>query len=266
MDGLAGRGPGGSARVVAVCNLKGGAGKSTLAVNLACAFAELGGDVSLVDNDEQGTAATWARAGRLPIRCVHLPLPSAEALEVWLQRFHALRVGPNVLVVDFPATVAVALGAALLAASAVLIPCAPNELEIAATRRMMRHVARLRAERRADPPTVLVVPNRVGEPGAGSLKEARARLAALGEELAPAIGAHPEYAQAFAARRWVGDLHPGSAAHRELMALGGFVCDRFEAPVPTSAWPTPRGWAPRPLLDWATRWASGSSASAGAAH
>jgi chromosome partitioning protein len=264
MDGPAGYGPGGSARVVAVCNLKGGAGKSTLAVNLACAFAELGGTVSLVDNDEQGTAATWAKAGRLPIRCVHLPLPSAEALESWLQRFHALRVGPNVLVVDFPATVAVALGAALLAASTVLVPCAPNELEIVATRRMMRHVARLRAERRADPPTVLVVPNRVGEPWAGSLKEARARLAALGEELAPAIGAHPEYARAFAERRWVGDLHPGSAAHRELLALANLVCDRFEAPVPALGRSATRGWWPRPLVGWATRWAGGLGAGAGA--
>ena len=31
-----------TAYVVAVCNLKGGTGKSTLSVNLACAFTELG--------------------------------------------------------------------------------------------------------------------------------------------------------------------------------------------------------------------------------
>ncbi len=251
------------ARVVAVCNLKGGAGKSTLAVNLACAFAALGGDVTLVDNDEQGTAAAWARKGRLPIRCAHLPLPSADGLGPWLRQLQALRAGPNVLVVDFPATVDVALGAALMVASTVLVPCAPNGIELAATRRMMRHVARLRAVRRADPPTVLVVPNRVGGFGAGDTGAAVARLAALGEELAPPISARPEYEQAFAAGRWVGDLFPDSAPHRELLGLARFVCDRFEAPVPVPARAAGWAWTPRFLAGWAPRRAMGPGAVAG---
>ncbi len=54
------------ARIIAVGNLKGGVGKSTLAVNLAC---QLAGSlrVHLVDADAQATAAEWLAGGSLPI-------------------------------------------------------------------------------------------------------------------------------------------------------------------------------------------------------
>jgi chromosome partitioning protein len=244
--------------VVAVCNLKGGVGKSTLAVNLACALTTFGGGIVLLDNDEQGSTAAWAAAGRLPVRCVHLPLPRLEDLSSWMSRLAALRVGPSVVVVDTPSTVALALGATLLAASTILIPCAPTDLEIAATRRMLWHIERLRDQRADDPPTVLIVPNRVGGEGTGDPAGRLGRLAGLGEELAPAIGARPEYTRAFSVGRWVGDCCPGSLAEREMLALAGVVCDRFSMPVLPSR-PTRRppaaglARALLPGLAWAVR-------------
>jgi hypothetical protein len=46
--------------VIAIGNLKGGTGKSTIAVNLACALAEGGDTVVLVDADGQATATECA--------------------------------------------------------------------------------------------------------------------------------------------------------------------------------------------------------------
>ena len=50
-------------RIIAVGNLKGGTGKSTIAVNLACRLAEKQRSVLLIDADPQGTAAAWLRDG-----------------------------------------------------------------------------------------------------------------------------------------------------------------------------------------------------------
>ncbi len=52
---------------VAVGSLKGGVGKTTVAVNLACALAGTVSTVVLVDLDAQSTATEWLEAGHLPI-------------------------------------------------------------------------------------------------------------------------------------------------------------------------------------------------------
>ena len=91
-----------AAHVVAVCNLKGGTGKSTLSVNIACALATRGLNIALVDNDEQASAALWASAGRLPVSCRRLPLARLEDARPWLQVLLGLRARHDVVLLNFP--------------------------------------------------------------------------------------------------------------------------------------------------------------------
>ena len=237
------------AHLVAVCNLKGGTGKSTLSVNLACALSEGGAAVALVDNDEQGSSSLWAGAGKLPVRCLHLPLLRAEGFAPWMRQLVELRAGHDILVVDFPAGVAPALAATLLMSSAVLVPCAPSGIEVAATRRMTRHLARLRAERPADPPAVMIVPTRVGEGGL-TASGFRERLAAFGEELAPAVPLDATFDAAYASGDWVGGHAPGSVAHAEVAASrpssAAASPSACRPPGRRCAWRPPTGRHPRP--------------------
>ncbi|MGH6916933.1 MAG: ParA family protein, partial [Geminicoccaceae bacterium] len=63
-------------KLIAVGNLKGGTGKSTIAVNLACALRAADRTVALVDADPQGTATDWHAGGGLPVLVETLPLGS----------------------------------------------------------------------------------------------------------------------------------------------------------------------------------------------
>jgi chromosome partitioning protein len=61
-------------QVITVSGLKGGSGKTTTAVNVACALASKGRRVLLLDCDPQGSATAWAEPGALPIKVVPLPI------------------------------------------------------------------------------------------------------------------------------------------------------------------------------------------------
>ncbi|HIE66137.1 MAG TPA: hypothetical protein EYQ01_10110 [Nitrospira sp.] len=45
--------------IITICNGKGGAGKTTLTVLLACAFTDAGRNVAVLDRDPQATASRW---------------------------------------------------------------------------------------------------------------------------------------------------------------------------------------------------------------
>ena len=79
--------------VIAVINLKGGCGKSTIAVNLACELAANADSVLLVDNDSQGTSSHWLSHGRLPIQGEFMPLENDEDGERRGSGCHANRGG-----------------------------------------------------------------------------------------------------------------------------------------------------------------------------
>jgi chromosome partitioning protein len=126
---------------IVIANPKGGAGKSTLATNLAGLFAREGHAVMLGDVDQQQSARQW-----LALRPPHLP-----TIRSWdVDRGDIVRPpkGTTHVVLDTPAGLdGKRLDAVLRIADKLLIPLQPSLFDIQATHRF---VQTLRTHKRAD--------------------------------------------------------------------------------------------------------------------
>src|SRR5690348_16596800 len=145
-----------SALVIALVNLKGGCGKSTIAVNLACELASGGDAVLLLDNDAQGTATHWMRHGHLPIRGEFLPLENDEDGERMARAVAAK--SERFIVLDAPAHVGAATQAAGRIADLVLIPVTASGVDLLATEAAVELLRQARTARRTGAPQCLIVP------------------------------------------------------------------------------------------------------------
>ncbi len=140
--------------VIVVANPKGGAGKSTLATNLAGALARRGHAVMLGDVDRQQSSRHW-----LALRPAQLP-----AIRGWeVEAGHIVRPpkGTTHVVLDTPAGLhGKRLDAVMKIADRLLIPLQPSLFDIQATHAF---VQALRAHRRGDDVELGLVGMRVRE-------------------------------------------------------------------------------------------------------
>ncbi len=210
-------GSGAMGRLVAIANLKGGTGKSTLAVNLACFAARGHPPVLLVDADPQGTAAAWLDAGELPDGLAVESLCVADDPAAWADRLFAAAHGHARVVIDLPPQLGPQIDAALGLVDALVIPVTPSAIDLRATAKTLR---RLKAVQRAREgrPVCLLVPNRVDQRTAVG-RAIQQALRDLDFDVAPPIAQRASHAMAFAARQWIGAHAPGSPASREMAAV-----------------------------------------------
>ena len=206
-------------RIISVCNLKGGVGKSTVAVNVACALASRSRTVELIDADEQGTAAHWASQGELPVRVEHKPLEGRGA-DAWVRSVLASEA--DGVVIDAPPHVGDSTQAIVAISDVVLVPVSPSGADLLATMRAVELVRQARQVRGDGGPACLLVPSRVDQRTSAS-RELPAALKALGEPVGPAVRLRTAHADAFGVGQWVGDFAPGSDADADIRALASKV-------------------------------------------
>ncbi len=131
-----------SAKVIAVVNQKGGAGKSTLAMLLAGELAEAGVRVLVVDADTQNTATRWATAGTgFPARVEDL---SGEEGKLHKRLRKRLDEFDYIVIDSPPAATAPVTESALRLAHLALVPVIPSPPDLWASLRIREAIQHAR--------------------------------------------------------------------------------------------------------------------------
>ena len=120
-------------KVIGIIQVKGGAGRSTIATNLAGILAAEGKRVALIDCDmPQGTSASWA-AIRLADKPDSLTVATASSHQELVAVVKRLDAEHDYLVLDGPPRIAEMTRAALILSHLCLIPLSASAAEIWAT-------------------------------------------------------------------------------------------------------------------------------------
>lgn len=159
-------------KVITIAQQKGGAGKTTLAVNLGVTLAREGLRVALLDTDPQGSLGRWFMTRREALGDPGVEFGTASAWGVGYE-CEKLRGQADVVIVDTPPKADADLRPALREADLVLVPVASSHVDLWATEGV------LDLARRAGKPTLIVL-NRA---------RARTRLDAEVAEAAAALEA-----------------------------------------------------------------------------
>jgi len=197
--------------VITVAQQKGGAGKTTLAANLAAAWA---GEnrVALLDIDPQRSLSRWhaMRDGNAKARhAIHLSEVAGWRLAAELDR---LRQSHDIVIVDSPPQIETDAKLAIRGADLVLVPLQPSLPDLWAAEGTLKLAA---GERR----TARIVLNRA--PASGTLRDrVAAQITKTGSaRLEATIGNRIGFANAFALGLGVVETAPKSVAAQELQAL-----------------------------------------------
>jgi len=194
-------------KVITVAQQKGGSGKTTLAANLAVAFARAGLSVALLDTDPQGSLGRWfmARRGReLPANGVAIEFSTASAWGVSYE-CEKLRKLHDIVIVDTPPKVDADLRPALREADLVLVPVGSSHVDLWATEGVIDLARR-------EHKSVALVLNRARTGTRLAAEVATAAAALEGQVLDTVLSFRVAYAEALGLGLGVAELGKSAAA------------------------------------------------------
>lgn len=201
-----------TAKVYAVAQQKGGAGKSTLAAHLALAFALKRKSVALIDIDPQQSLTHWYAAREKTLgEGTGLTF---EAVTGWraAKTVDSLARAHDIVLIDTPPHAETDAKVAVRAADLVLIPTQPSPLDVWATQPTLELAAKEKS------PALLIL-NRV-PPRANLTARMITRLGDYKVTIAKTtIGNRVAFADAMVTGRTALETKPSSDAAKELRAL-----------------------------------------------
>jgi chromosome partitioning protein len=137
--------------IIAVINQKGGVGKTTLAVHLACWLKDQGKRVVFVDNDPQGSASRWLSLCDPQMKVV--PTHDAETL---VQSLQGLKTEFDAVVCDGAPRLNDQTRVLMYLADRLVVPVLPSTVDLWATFQTKQAIEQVQQARSTDglPPVV----------------------------------------------------------------------------------------------------------------
>jgi chromosome partitioning protein len=203
--------------VITIAQQKGGAGKTTLAVHLAVAWAGQQRRVALIDIDPQRSLGAWHAVREEALGDGKSGL-DFTAITGWRTAAEVERRTRNhdIVVIDSPPHAETESRLAVRAATLLLVPVQPSPMDVWATRPTLDLAKQEKVP-------VLLVLNRV-PPRANLTETMAAKLASLGAGVAESrIGNRVALATAMAEGRGITETDPSSRAGGEITALAAEI-------------------------------------------
>jgi chromosome partitioning protein len=137
--------------IVGVVNQKGGAGKTTLVVNLAGALAKHGAPICIIDTDPQGSVLQWHAIAENPdIIVIHNPTGLTRKAVQSLHRRY------DHILIDSPPALEQITVEVLNAAGMAIVPVAPSPLDIWSASETVQLIQSMKRRNRKLRPHLLV--------------------------------------------------------------------------------------------------------------